>query len=58
MPNRKKKLSRAEIAYQTLKQRIASGQISSGTMLSEVALAKELSMSRTPIREALKMLKS
>ncbi|MCI8678339.1 MAG: GntR family transcriptional regulator [Lawsonibacter sp.] len=58
MTNETKKPSRAEVAYHILKDRIMSNQAPSGTLLSEVALTKELNMSRTPIREALKILES
>lgn len=56
MPVKEKKISRAEFAYDTLKRRILDNQLPPGAMLSEVALAQNLNMSRTPIREALKML--
>ena len=56
MPVKEKKTSRAEFAYDTLKRRILDNQLPPGAMLSEVALAQKLNMSRTPIREALKML--
>ncbi|MCD8163953.1 MAG: GntR family transcriptional regulator [Synergistaceae bacterium] len=56
--DKEKKVSRAELAYHILKQGITSGRIAPGTMLGEVAIARDLNMSRTPIREALKMLKS
>ena len=58
MTNETKKPSRAEVAYHILKDRIMSNQAPSGTLLSEVALTKELNMSRTPFREALKILES
>ncbi len=45
--------SLAEAAYQRLLEAILSGQLSSGTELSEVALAAELGVSRTPVHEAL-----
>ena len=56
MPVKEKKTSRAEFAYDTLKRRILDNQLPPGAMLSEVALAQKLNMSRPPIREALKML--
>lgn len=58
MSNGAKKPSRAEVAYQILKERITNNRAAAGSMLSEVALAKELNMSRTPIREALKILQN
>jgi Transcriptional regulators len=41
-----------------LRQRIARGEVTPGTALSEVALAQEFGTSRTPIREALKQLQA
>lgn len=58
MPTKENKLSRAEQAHQILKRQILENKVLPGTMLGEVALTRELNMSRTPIREALKMLKS
>lgn len=45
-----------ERAYVSLRGRLASGQLSAGTQLSEPVLAKELGMSRTPVREALRQM--
>ncbi|HZQ51878.1 MAG TPA: GntR family transcriptional regulator [Bryobacteraceae bacterium] len=42
-----------ERAYLLIQQKIARGELSPGTAVSEIALAKELGSSRTPIREAL-----
>lgn len=39
-------------AYQLIQHKIATGQLRAGTLLSELALARELGSSRTPIREA------
>ena len=39
-------------AYQLIQQKIASGNLRAGSLLSELALARELGSSRTPIREA------
>jgi len=44
-----------EVAAQ-LRERIFAGQLAPGTFLDEVRLAQELSISRTPLREALKVL--
>lgn len=46
-------LALKERAYATLKRRIVTCQLLPGQVLSEQALAAELGMSRTPIREAL-----
>jgi DNA-binding GntR family transcriptional regulator len=42
--------------YQTLRERIISGQIPPGAPLGEARLAGELRVSRTPLREALRQL--
>ena len=42
--------------YETLRDRIGSGELVGGTWLREVAVAAELGASRTPVREALRML--
>lgn len=46
-----------EIAYDRIKRSIISGQISFGENYSELSLAKELGISKTPVREALQELK-
>lgn len=48
--------SLVEEVYRQLKQRILSAQLKPGTPLQEVALAEELGTSRTPVREALRVL--
>lgn len=44
------------MVYTTLRARILSGELSANTMLREQALAAELGVSRTPVREALRRL--
>jgi len=44
-----------EVAAQ-LRERIFAGELAPGTFLDEVRLAQDLSISRTPLREALKVL--
>lgn len=39
-------------AYQLIQQKIATGELRAGELLSELALSRELGSSRTPIREA------
>jgi len=39
-------------AYLLIQKKIASGELKAGTLISEVALARELGSSRTPVREA------
>ena len=43
----------ARMAYQALKESITSGKMAPGEVYNEMALAKELNISRTPVREAL-----
>jgi len=40
-------------AYTHIQRKIAAGELAAGSALSELALAKELGSSRTPIREAI-----
>ncbi len=47
------KTSLAESVYQRILEAILSGTLAGGTELSEVALAAELGVSRTPVHEAL-----
>jgi len=49
-------ISRTTIAYDALKSSILTNQIKPGDYLSENQLAQSLGMSRTPIREAIKVL--
>ncbi|SLN67023.1 GntR family transcriptional regulator [Roseisalinus antarcticus] len=46
----------ADLAYETIRTRILSGELAPGTRLTEQALATELDLSRTPVRDALKRL--
>ena len=45
-----------EIIYEDLKNQILKGKLIPGTRLMEIDLSKKMGASRTPIREALKML--
>jgi DNA-binding GntR family transcriptional regulator len=47
-----------ELVYEHLKEAIGSGEIPSGQRLNESELAAHLNVSRTPIREAIRMLES
>lgn len=44
------------IAYEALRERIASGGLGPGTWLREHSVATSLGLSRTPVREALRLL--
>lgn len=53
----KKQLSRLELVLEHIKQRIADGSLRPGDQLPpELELARELGLSRTPVREAVKVL--
>lgn len=61
MPNLKAikhPLPLAKIAYEVLRDSILTGQLIPGEVYNEMALAKELGISRTPVREALLELSS
>lgn len=50
--------TRADFVYQILKDKIISGQIRPGTRIDQGSLSKEMGLSETPIREALRQLTS
>jgi len=52
-----REISRTEHAYQSIKQRILTLQIRPGALLTETGLARELGISKTPVREALSLLR-
>ena len=54
-PNRR---DNVEQVYRRVREAILEGQIAPGTVMSQVALADDLGVSRTPLREALRMLQS
>ena len=45
-----------DVVFQTLRQAILSGQLQPGERLMEIHLAKQLGVSRTPVREAIRKL--
>src|SRR5690606_31788629 len=45
-------------AYQFLREKLIAGELNPGSRLSDLALAKEIGMSRTPVREAINQLAS
>jgi DNA-binding GntR family transcriptional regulator len=51
-------LTKAEYAYSEVRERIMSGALRSGTVLNQEALAAELDVSTTPLREAMRRLSS
>lgn len=51
-----RRVSLADSIYETLVEAIVSGTLPSGSELNSVGLAKQLDVSRTPLREALKLL--
>ena len=50
------KSTRAEDVYQILRQAILNNELKNGDRLLETDIAKKLSVSRTPVREAIRML--
>jgi DNA-binding GntR family transcriptional regulator len=51
-----RRISGAQVVYDALRQRISSHELAPGKRLHETELAASLSVSRTPLREALRML--
>ena len=45
-----------DVVFQTLRKAIITGKLSPGERLMEISLAKELGVSRTPVREAIRKL--
>ncbi len=45
-----------DVVFQTLRQAIITGELAPGERLMEIPLAKQLGVSRTPVREAIRML--
>jgi DNA-binding GntR family transcriptional regulator len=55
-PSHANRERQADVVHSALREAILSGKISQGSVLSQVQLAKELGVSRTPLREAIRML--
>jgi DNA-binding GntR family transcriptional regulator len=53
-----KELSQREHAYRHIRRRLIEGRLSTGARLSPTALAREIGMSHTPVREAISQLQS
>ncbi|WP_369132738.1 GntR family transcriptional regulator [Modestobacter sp. I12A-02662] len=51
-------LTKAEYAYSEVRERIMSGELPHGATISQEALAAELNVSTTPLREAMRRLSS
>lgn len=52
------KMNLAQNAYEGLRSKILDNIIKPGELISETAIAEELGISRTPVREAIRMLES
>jgi len=52
-PSRTRDGSLRQKAYQHIQERILTGRLPAGAALSEVALARQIGVSRTPVREAI-----
>src|ERR1700680_4698252 len=46
----------ADLVYEQLREAILHGRLAPGVVVSQVQLAKELGVSRTPLREAVRVL--
>jgi DNA-binding GntR family transcriptional regulator len=53
-----KPIQLAELAYEALRDSILSGHLKPGDIVNEIPMAKEMGISRTPVREALLELSS
>jgi DNA-binding GntR family transcriptional regulator len=51
-------LLRSQQAYQRIRAMVLSGELEQGSVVSEAQLVRELGMSRTPVREALRQLQA
>lgn len=51
-------LTSADLAYRELRDAILTGRVSAGETMSQVQLAAEMSISRTPLREAVRRLEA
>jgi len=55
--NMEKHLPLKEVVFRVLREAIIQGELSPGSRLLEIQLSEQLGVSRTPVREALQMLK-
>ncbi|AXB41453.1 GntR family transcriptional regulator [Amycolatopsis albispora] len=51
-------VTKSDYAYQTMREKILSGEFAPGAVLNQAMLAKTIGISTTPLREALRRLKS
>jgi DNA-binding GntR family transcriptional regulator len=51
-------VTKSDFAYQSLRDRILSGELAPGEVLNQAALAPSIGVSTTPLREALRRLKA
>lgn len=56
LPNQDEYLPLRDVVFKTLRQAILTGELKPGERLMEIHLANKLGVSRTPIREAIRML--
>lgn len=56
LPNQDEYLPLRDVVFKTLRQAILTGELKPGERLMEIHLADKLGVSRTPIREAIRML--
>ena len=56
--NMEKHLPLKEVVFRVLREAIIQGELAPGSRLLEIQLADQLGVSRTPIREAIQMLKN
>jgi DNA-binding GntR family transcriptional regulator len=57
-PTRDASVSNTEDVYSRLREMLLNGEIVPGTVLSQVSLARELGVSTTPLREAMRLLQA
>ena len=56
LPDKYEQSRLSDVVYETLLEAILAGRLPSGTVVSEVSLAKTLDVSRTPVHDALRQL--
>src|SRR5579875_243592 len=50
--------TKSEAAYHLVRERVMDGRLAPGTVLDQEALAREMGLSTTPVREALRRLEA